>query len=137
MTGNDFITLAGWIVASGADAARCRTAISRAYYGAFHLALDFIEDIGGTVHRNASAHIQVQRLLKASGQPPAQEAGALLEDLHGDRIKADYRFRNTTVESHAFAKYRVEMAARIRSALTVCKKEPIRSAIKAGMQSDR
>jgi uncharacterized protein (UPF0332 family) len=137
MTGDDFITLAGWIVASGADAARCRSAISRAYYGAFHLALDFIEDIGCTVHRNASAHIQVQRLLKSSGHHAVEEAGSLLEDLHSDRNNADYRFKNTAVEDQTFAKLRVEMAMKIRSALKECEKEPIRTAIKTGLQSKR
>jgi len=137
MTGDDFIALAGWIAASGKDAARCRSAISRAYYGAFHLALDFIEGLGCTIHRNASAHVQVYRLLKASGQSPAAEAGALLEAMHHDRINADYRLKNATVESQSVAKLRVEMAARIHSALKDCRAEPIRSAIEKELQSER
>jgi hypothetical protein len=136
MTGDDFITLAGWIVASGTDAARCRPAISRAYYGAFHLALDFIDDVGGTVHRNAAAHVQVYRLLKASKQRAAAQAGSLLEDLHRDRIKADYRLDNKTVDSQAYAKHRVEMASKIRSALNECSMEPTRSAIQTEFQSN-
>ena len=44
MTGDDFIILAGRL-ATSADEASLRSAVSRAYYGAFHLALRFLEDI--------------------------------------------------------------------------------------------
>jgi len=38
MTGPDYITFAAKLAATYAEAASCRSAISRAYYGAFHLA---------------------------------------------------------------------------------------------------
>ena len=46
MTGDKFISLAGK-VASGtqSDEATCRTAVSRAYYGAFHVAKDFLTSL--------------------------------------------------------------------------------------------
>ena len=44
MTGDDFIHLAGKL-ATSVDEAALRSAVSRAYYGAFHLALQFLEDI--------------------------------------------------------------------------------------------
>ena len=46
MTGDDFINLAGKL-ATSPDEASLRTAVSRAYYGAFHLALAFFDDILG------------------------------------------------------------------------------------------
>lgn len=47
MTGNEFIELAGKLVAaSGADESSLRTAIGRAYYGAFHLATSFLNELG-------------------------------------------------------------------------------------------
>jgi uncharacterized protein (UPF0332 family) len=48
MTGADFIELAGKLLASARipTEAACRTAISRSYYGAFHLARAFFADMG-------------------------------------------------------------------------------------------
>jgi uncharacterized protein (UPF0332 family) len=47
MTGLDFIALAGKLAASpNADGATVRTAVSRAYYGAFHLTKAFLRDLG-------------------------------------------------------------------------------------------
>lgn len=47
MTGDDFIQFAGKIaVLPSSDAAALRTAVSRAYYGAFHLAKELLRDLG-------------------------------------------------------------------------------------------
>ena len=47
MDGTEFIALAGKLVAvPAADEATYRTAISRAYYGAFHVARSFLVELG-------------------------------------------------------------------------------------------
>ena len=46
MNGDDFIQLAGKL-ATSADPASLRSAASRAYYGAFHLAGEFLVDMMG------------------------------------------------------------------------------------------
>ena len=56
MTGNEFIILAGKL-ATSADEASLRSAVSRAYYGAFHLAIQFLNDIERPVPQNANAHV--------------------------------------------------------------------------------
>ncbi len=130
MNGNDFIQLAGRL-ATSAEPASLRSAVSRAYYGAFHLAGEFLADIGHPVARNANAHVLVARMLQSSGQPDAVRAGSLLGDLHSDRIKADYRLDDHRVETSAFARLKVESAHAIRSALDQCRQEPARSQIQA------
>ena len=130
MTGDDFIILAGRL-ATSADEASLRSAVSRAYYGAFHLALRFLEDIERPVPQNANAHVYVARQLQRSGQSDAYRAGSLLGDLHTERIKADYRLDNPRIGTTAFARLCVERASVIQTALTKCRAEPARSEIKA------
>ena len=130
MNGDDFINLAGKL-ATSRDEASLRSAVSRAYYGAFHLVLAFLEDIERTVPRNANAHVQVARKLQSAGQSDAYRAGSLLRDLHTERIKADYRLDNRRIGTSAFAKLCVETASEIQAALKSCRAEPARSEIKA------
>ncbi|MFM9963756.1 MAG: hypothetical protein ACKV2Q_21310 [Planctomycetaceae bacterium] len=130
MTGDDFIILAGKL-ATSTDEASLRSAVSRAYYGAFHLAFQFLGDIERPVPQNAIAHVYVARQLQCSGHPDAFRAGSLLGDLHTERIKADYRLDNPRIGTTAFARLCVERASEIQTLLTKCRAEPARSAIKA------
>jgi hypothetical protein len=84
MTGDDFIHLAGKL-ATSADEAALRSAVSRAYYGAFHLAQQFLEDIERPIPRNAQAHVQAARTLQNSAHRDAYRAGSLLGDLHTEK----------------------------------------------------
>jgi hypothetical protein len=129
MTGDDFMHLAGKL-ATSADEASLRSAVSRAYYGAFHLASQFLEEIGRAAPRNTQAHVHVARKLQGSGQRDAYRAGSLLGDLHTERIRADYRLDDKRVGIAAFARTCVETAYEIRSALIACRAEPARSEIK-------
>lgn len=56
MSGEEYIALAGRLVAStalGSPEARFRTAASRAYYGAYHLAVAVLTTWGLKVKQNA------------------------------------------------------------------------------------
>jgi hypothetical protein len=88
MNGDEFIRLAGLLVARfPSDEAALRTAVSRADYGAYHLATDLL---ARACHERLD-HGSVRRLLKESGSQIAQHAGRQLDDLQSDRIKADFR----------------------------------------------
>jgi len=55
MTGDELISLAGKFVANtnlGGSEAQFRNAISRAYYGAFHLAKTLLEEINFPIKEN-------------------------------------------------------------------------------------
>jgi hypothetical protein len=55
MTGDDFIAFSGKLAANpAAGEAGFRSASSRAYYGAFHLAMAFLAEIGTPVPANAA-----------------------------------------------------------------------------------
>lgn len=68
------------------DEAAERSAISRAYYAAFHAARDLLDRRSPTVPRDGSAHAVVRDRIAA--QSPA--AGQDLRRLHGWRKNADY-----------------------------------------------
>ncbi|HQU46855.1 MAG TPA: hypothetical protein PK867_28885, partial [Pirellulales bacterium] len=111
----EFIVLAGRIVTFGPAGAR--TAVSRSYYGAFHEALDLLDDIGCGCPRNGKAHNLVPIFLDFPGISDARRASGLLSDLHSDRVKCDYRLRELSVEDTAFAKLDVETSIKITDLL--------------------
>jgi uncharacterized protein (UPF0332 family) len=67
MTGDDFISLATQLLA-GKSEAHFRTAVGRAYYGAFHLARDFVRACGILVSSGPEAHRSVRWCLANSGR---------------------------------------------------------------------
>ena len=89
MTGREFLTLAKRLAGAGTEA-DWRTAISRAYYAAFHVAREMLEDLRFTVPRAERAHIYLSRRLANSGHSQTQQAGTDLNALRGDRNHADY-----------------------------------------------
>lgn len=133
MTGEQFIDVAGKIAASYSDPASCRTAISRAYYGGFHLAQAFLDELGVRPPRNASTHVFIRHRLSNCGHMDGESVGALLWDLYADRLKADYDLKNANVETVACARTSVETARELESDLATCQSEAARTKIKGGI----
>lgn len=134
MTGDDFIAVAGKIAATYSDPANCRTAISRAYYGAFHLARSFLDGMGIKPPRNANTHVFIQHRLAGSGHPAAGKVASLLGDLHEDRLHADYRLDRKQIETVEHARASVERAMRIQTTLNECATSESKAAIRAGIE---
>src|SRR5438132_1043588 len=89
MNSRDFLTLAQRLVSEAAEVS-WRSAVSRAYYAAFHVARELLEDMGFAVPRADRAHAYLWRRLSNCGDVKAQAAGHQLNDLRGDRNEADY-----------------------------------------------
>lgn len=134
MTGDQFIVVAGKIAATNADPASCRTAIGRAYYGAFHLAASLLKDIGIEAPKNANTHAFVRHRLSNSAHEDAELIGSLLYDLYADRIAADYDLNDEVVETIENARSSVERATRIQSEIVKCSTSEPKAAIKAGIE---
>ncbi len=115
MDPRDFVRLASTMsVATPTNPARCRTAISRAYYGGFHCALEALAALGVPLGRGSSAHGHASRLLQGGGDVALKEAGDRLQDLHRLRIAADYRMSAAPeVETDESARIAAEDARRI------------------------
>jgi uncharacterized protein (UPF0332 family) len=134
MDGQDFIALAGRLaVAPIGDEAKYRTAVSRAYYGAFHVARSFLAELGFAPLGNANVHGFVRHYLNGSHQPDACLAASHLSRLQAARNEADYDLDDPDFGSQAVAMASVELAHRVVSALESCRtpddRESIRQAI--------
>lgn len=64
-----------------------RTAISRAYYAAFHIGFQTIEAIGIGIKKDAAAHNNVPSLLSACADHGVRTAGINLRKLYGRSAK--------------------------------------------------
>jgi uncharacterized protein (UPF0332 family) len=133
MNATEFLDFAGKIAATYSDAAACRSAISRAYYGAFHIARSFLDRLGSRPYQNANAHVFVQHRLMNCGHNEATRAGRLLQDLFANRLRADYNLPASRVENVDFARTAVEWARRIQSLIESCEQDDASQEIKAGI----
>ena len=89
MGGTDFLHLAVRL-SGGATEAEWRSAVSRAYYGAFHLAGDFVESCGVTLPKTSEAHDKLQWCLAHSGNPQLPPLAERLNSLRAARNVAAY-----------------------------------------------
>jgi uncharacterized protein (UPF0332 family) len=84
-----FLSLADeWV--HGPTEAHWRSAVSRAYYAAFHVARLLLEDLGFEVERGDRAHAYLTHRLCQCSHPEVGTAGTTLIDLRRSRNDADY-----------------------------------------------
>ena len=136
MTGDEFLTLADAMLheSQGRSEAICRTAISRAYYGAFHLSLAFLQQLGVAVGKD---HGDIWRCLASSQVVVAKQAATRLAMLHEDRTLADYKLDSPKPKSFAYARDCVDRGLYIQRLMDTCHQEPARSQIKVGIEAHR
>jgi uncharacterized protein (UPF0332 family) len=89
MDPHDFLTLAGALTTGTAEA-DWRSAVSRAYYAAFHVARLLLRQGGFAVPRAERAHAYLFLRLSNSGHPLVEQAGVNLNSLRSTRNRADY-----------------------------------------------
>jgi uncharacterized protein (UPF0332 family) len=89
MNWRDFLQLATRL-AAGTTEADWRTAVSRAYYAAFHVARSLIADSKFIVPRADRAHRYLVFRLSNSGEPIVEQAGRDLETLRRLRNRSDH-----------------------------------------------
>jgi hypothetical protein len=140
MTGDDILKLAGELFARerSPSEALCRNVIGRSYYGAFHLALALIADLGLP---EPPGHKGPVHWLVGSGEQNAVKAGRSLDALYEARHRADYKLilQRAIEESRDlhFVKTQVELANETKSLLNACAVEPARSQVLAGITAFR
>jgi uncharacterized protein (UPF0332 family) len=123
MRGQDFLELAVRL-ANGASEAEYRTAVSRAYYGAFHAARDLVEDTGVELPATAEAHRKVQLCLAESGDAIGKHAGDELGVLRNRRNSADYDLHSPGPGEKNFAVAQIARAQRLVAAIASCRTAP-------------
>lgn len=113
-----FLTLAEELGQAGGPA-QCRTAISRAYYAVFNTAERLLERMG--FHRpKRDPHIVLRQRLLSSGDAEFMRIGSDLNELHHDRVQADYFLDNHNPENQTNALAAVTAATTMIAALETC-----------------
>ncbi len=125
MNAADFVEFAGRLAAMqqvGPHEARCRSAVSRAYYGAFHAVSELLRSWDVVVRRNSFGHQDAIDALRRSQHPVAREIGGALDNLRQARIRADYRLEGQLI-AEKFAMNSVEEANEVLSLIERCKRD--------------
>ncbi|MBW1928877.1 MAG: hypothetical protein JRH08_08200 [Deltaproteobacteria bacterium] len=113
MEPRQFQYLAERLAEHGAYPAEFRSAISRAYYAAFHFGLNLLREMGFSIVENATAHEDVYLHLNNSGDHDLIAVASKIKDLRARRIHADYRLQRRDVEAKENAKMYVRLASRL------------------------
>src|SRR4051794_2044477 len=121
---SDFLDLAD-ALARGVLEAEWRTAVSRAYYGAFHEARELLLALRFRVPRAAQAHAYLWLRLSNTGDAQVNLAGSELSALHGERNRADYDSHQTV--ARAEAQRAAAIGRQVVHWLTQARVEPLRS----------
>jgi uncharacterized protein (UPF0332 family) len=94
-------------LATGMREADWRSATSRAYYAAFHVARLLLKHCGFAVPRADQAHAYVWLRLSNCGHPVLSKAGTDLRDLRTSRNRADYDLDLTFLQPIAIGDVRI------------------------------
>jgi uncharacterized protein (UPF0332 family) len=119
----------------GATEAEWRSATSRAYYAAFHVARQFLLSLGFAVPTSDRGHAHLWLRLSNAGDPDVEVAGNRLNNLNnlrGERISADYDGRRAV--SQRLASRHLQTAEQIVQALDAAAVEPTRTRILDAMK---
>jgi uncharacterized protein (UPF0332 family) len=137
MNASEFLDCAAFLLKAGTAAAN-RSAVSRAYYGAFHVAKTILEKSGFRFLHNDRSHGEVNRYLSWSDDQNIKDAASLLSDLRGARNRADYDLANPQGEAARHATHWVELANEcaklIEDGFNGDRKDAIIQAIKANQR---
>lgn len=123
ITGHDFIQLSNrWSMLTNEGEAVWRTATSRAYYGAFHVARAFVHDTLGIVDLGSreNQHRFVREALAHSGDTSAVTAASILTALHEHRKDADYELARSDHAKIKIAKATFLLADKVQNLIAVC-----------------
>lgn len=119
--------------AAGNTEVRHRSAVSKAYFAAFHAALEFLSEFGVNIPKNHLGHNLAYTTLSATDVDDAMSAAQTMNDLRGRRNQADYDLDVPRVcqsmNNQRNVMLLVQDAGEVHSRLQRCREEPQRSKI--------
>jgi uncharacterized protein (UPF0332 family) len=130
MNWRDFLPLAAQL-AHGTSEAEWRSAVSRAYYSAFHISRRLLSDARFAIPRADRAHQYLVFRLSNCGEPAVEQTGRDLDTLRRLRNRADYD--EAPAFTHSQAAAAVQVAVGVIQALDAARQEPIRTQITDAM----
>jgi len=130
MNWRDFLSLAARVAADTTEA-DWRTAVSRAYYAAFHTARQVLTDLNFTVPRADRAHQYLVFRLSNCGESAVEQAGRDLETRRRLRNRADYDDFPAVTQPQAAAA--VRLAEGIIQVFDSARQKPTRTRMRDAM----
>jgi uncharacterized protein (UPF0332 family) len=112
----DFLSLADRLSADSSQACQ-RSALSRAYYAAFHAAKELIESCGLRFPSTNEAHAKLPMCLAQSGDHELKVVEVKLRSLRQHRNGADYELDNPRYAQPKFVALQLQIAHQIASAV--------------------
>lgn len=91
----------------GSSEIEWRCAISRSYYAAFHVARDFLHALGFDAPRAETAHAFLWRRLQGCGHVELRLIGSDLNQLRGQRNRADYDLNGEVTRRTAMSAFEI------------------------------
>lgn len=130
MNGRDFLDTARYLAARGTEA-DCRSAVSRAYYAAFHAARDLLTALRFQVPRADRAHNYLYVRLNNCGDAGVIHTAFLLNKLRGLRNQGDYDVRGPFLIADTL-KFLADAEGIVQAfdGLTLAERKPIIDAMK-------
>ncbi len=129
--GKDFLVVAEELVKGGTEA-EWRSAVSRAYYAAFHEARQLMRDLRFQVPKAETAHPYLWHRLMNSADTQVVSAGSDLNALRTDRNRADYENGLTLTQLNC--RLAVQTARKLIQILNNALTEPTRTQITDAMK---
>ena len=122
MNPSDFLSLAHKMSAADSSEASQRSAVSRAYYGAFHEAKSLIESsCGFKFSSSGETHSKLPFCMDQSGDADIIAAGNKLNTLRNIRNDADYELADTKFSKKAFVSMQIAVAQQIANDMLAAK----------------
>jgi uncharacterized protein (UPF0332 family) len=113
----DFLVLARELAAGNRET-EWRSAVSRAYYAAFHTALAMAVRCGFQFGKSSAAHEKIAYCLEHCGEAEMKAAGVHLGSLRIARNKADYELENSSSWGRKYAESQVSRSENIISVVS-------------------
>ena len=120
-----FVELAERLITNEKNPEGFRSAISRAYYGAFLQAEDFLRRMNVYLVTDKK-HQEVLQILANTGDAEVDASSAMLGDLREERNRADYKLDDKSIEVEAHAQECLDNAKDILAKLNGCRIIPTR-----------
>lgn len=117
------------------QSAKLRSATSRAYYAAFHVCRDILDDMGFRILRSAGGHGEVVKFLASSRDCELEQMGSHLGTLQSCRNAADYDLHVDRAEKLMNVQLHIRQARLIIETVECCCKGKNRTQIIEAMKT--
>ena len=118
--GKSFVALAQTLGTQTTSKAAMRSAVSRAYYGAYNYARHVLRQLGYSRIANGRSHGDVWNYFQNSGDVNAVNAGQMLADLDAARVSADYHLNKSQYEGQKNVQWSIATAHSILNEFDNC-----------------